>query len=416
MMQRSGRRTTLIDPATLQPRPASGIGLDQPQPRPGQGKRTSSAPLLDFGGDERLLSEAGKTKSVFGVDQLWQRELDKLQQIEEVERKAAEDEQRKAEAMASRKRRGKGKADLSPEPNIQATVARSASPPPLLPNVPATGGKPVPNAHAVSSDSESEQEVKLTRARRSSIGTLHTLGAKGWFASSDEEEGGVSAPQRQGRPSPAQKQRLASTAAPQPSPRRAAAPQGSDSDDVPLAAQLSRLPRPANVSDSDEDRPLAALVDKSRPSMSNLPSLSLGGSLLPETKPLASGPNADDEDDVPLGLRHAFSRPSIPRNNGSDDDNKPLGLQRMSQYPAMPSMPMMAPQVPIFTPQQMLMQAQMQHASMYSAAPSLMGGYVPFMGAPMMPAQMMAPMPQDSGTFGRVDRWRRDIADQGDTA
>ncbi|KZW04138.1 hypothetical protein EXIGLDRAFT_758439 [Exidia glandulosa HHB12029] len=424
MMQRGGRRTTLIDPSSLQPRPVSGALAElqqqqQQQQRPGIGNRTSSAPLLDFG-NERPLSNVGKTKSVFGVDQLWEKELAKLQQIEEVERQAAEEEARKAEAKASKKRRGKGKADYSPVPTAQSTVARAASPPPLLPRVPATGGKPVPGDAGSSSESESEEEVKLTRARRSSVGTLHTLGAKGWFASSDEEEGGASGTRRKGRPTAGGRPMQSSASAPRitGSTSRPLIPDGSDSDDVPLAAQLSKISRPADASDSDEDKPLAAIASKSR-SIPSLPSFQAGGSLLPDSLLPSSGSrpaNDDDDDDVPLGLRQSQSRPSLaPRNAADDDDDRPLGLQRMSQYPGMGSMPMMTPQVPIFTPQQMLMQAQMQHASMYSGAQSLMGGYAPFMGAPMMPAPVMAaPVMQDgAGKFGMVDRWRRDVVDEG---
>lgn len=407
MMQRGARRTTFIDPESLQQRPVSGALLD----RPGLGPRQSSAPLLDF--NDRPTSGVANTKSVFGVDQLWERELAKLQQIEEAERKAADEEKQRVEHKSARKRKGKAKGE-APAPAASPQQERAASPPPLLPTVHATGGKPVPAPQASSSDTESEDEVKLTRARRASVGTMQTLGAKGWFASSDEED----APGAQRRPRPVQGQRRPEQRRTPPARLPAV---DSDSDDVPL----SQLPRQAGGSDSDSDKPLAALVEKQRPSLP-MPELSLGGPLLPVSKPLARPPKAvadSDDDDVPLGLKQSRSRTSLAPKADSDDDDKPLGLRasRISQYPTgfggMPGMPMpMAPQVPMFTPQQMLMQAQMQaqmQQSMYSfAAPSLMGGYAPAMSMPMMAATPMAPVaaPQDPGTFGRVDRWRHDVS------
>lgn len=420
MMQRGRVQSTLIDPTTLQ-RSASGTVLDQTQDpqRSRMGPRTSSAPLLDFDRD-RLGSDVAKTKSVFGVDQLWEKELAKLQKIEEAERQAEAENERRAEAKVTRKRRGKAKATTVVTPGVQTDASRAASPPPLLPNVPATGGKPVPTTQTTPSESESEEEVKLHRPRRSSVGTFQTLGAKGWFASSDEEDGKVGAPSRkprqagQPRQSPAITRKLSSHHTPH--------PPDSDSDDIPLAAQLSRIAR-SNESDSDEDKPLAALAEKARAAESPLLPLPVSAreTLMPESvfsaaarKPDVKHGEDDDDDDLPLGLRQSQSRPVVAND---DDDDKPLGLKRMTQFPGMTSMPMMPAQMPVFTPQQMLMQAQMQHASMYPAPPSLMGSYAPFLGAPMMPVlPVPTPVSQDSGTFGRVDRWRRDIVDNGEVS
>ena len=93
MMDRS--TSTLIDPASLQRR-TSAHGLDsQDASEAGLKRRGSrgSKPLLAFDDDGQLAetgirdSRVPQTKSVFGVDMLWEREMEKLKLIEEEERK-----------------------------------------------------------------------------------------------------------------------------------------------------------------------------------------------------------------------------------------------------------------------------------------------------------------------------------------
>ncbi|KAH7105655.1 hypothetical protein BKA62DRAFT_690467 [Auriculariales sp. MPI-PUGE-AT-0066] len=412
MMQRGGRKTTFIDPSTLHVDPSGNAE------RPGM-PRMSSAPLLNFGQNSGGTSDIAQTRSVFGVDQLWERELGKLKQIEDLERKAAVDDEARVTAKSAKKKKNKGKI-VQPDAvsaSASAPALVSESLPPILPDVPANGGRPEtqPDTPAAASDSESDGNIPLERGRRASVGTFHTIGAKGWFASSDEEDG-----PRQGGPQPHPKR----SAPAQRYSRASRIPQSDSDEDVPLAAQLARGPKQTNAdSDSDSDKPLAALMDK-RPALPALPDISFGKPLVPEAR--ASAPKADsDEDDVPLALRHQsrFLRSaSQAGHNDDDDDDKPLGLSRMPQFQHMSSMP--SPAVQMLTPQQMLMQAQMQQMQMqqmqqmqmqqmqFAATASLMGGYAPAMGMPMTPfgvpmGQPAAPDP----AHGRVDRWRATVAD-----
>ena len=148
MMNRS---STLIDPASLQTKPnaqrTSSYGSN-----PTRRNSVGQKPLLNFDDEERPLSAsltnpAAKSRSVFGVDTLWQREMVKLKEIEAQEQREAaekaliEAEQEQAKARKKGKQKGKQhgaipeslKVEAEPEPEAQA--ARVSVEPPVLPAI-----------------------------------------------------------------------------------------------------------------------------------------------------------------------------------------------------------------------------------------------------------------------------------------
>ena len=209
-------------------------------------------------------------------------------------------------------------------------------------------------------------------------------------------------------------------------------------EDVPLVATLGRAVQRATrlMADdsSDEDKPLTALIDKTKRKSSlsvslsrhggSLPAVSVGGGSLfggGPTSPLGGGltspHEADNEDDKPLGLR--ASRVMSTSGHDEDEDDKPLGLHpdqmRRSQYFVAAQQQAQAVQQ-----QQMMMQAQAMHQSMMFGAPSIMS--MPVYGPPMAPQMMMAPPPlpstpppvPDAVKLTRVDKWRHDVAGEGE--
>jgi len=65
--------------------------------------------------------------------------------------------------------------------------------------------------------------------------------------------------------------------------------------------------------------------------------------------------------------------------------------------------------------QQLMLQAQMQN-SMFFSPPSMMAPQ--FFGPPMMPMMVQHPLQgpslPDEAKYGRVDKWRHDVAVEGD--
>lgn len=203
-------------------------------------------------------------------------------------------------------------------------------------------------------------------------------------------------------------------------------------EDIPLVATIGRAAQRATRSElgrmsgmsatglggdsSDEDEPLAQLLDKTKLNVSSPPRGV--NSLGPPSK--VNPADDEPEDDEPLGLRVSRIMPSANSQafssaGGEDDDERPLGLRpdqmRKSQF-------IMAQQQQ--QQQQMMMQAaaaqmQMQQSMMFGT-PSIMSG--PFFGPPMVAPPMMIPpqMPgtpppmQDAAKLNRVDKWRHDVA------
>ncbi|KAF7355282.1 hypothetical protein MSAN_01444500 [Mycena sanguinolenta] len=107
------RRSTLIDPASLQDRPDSmGRPLTQHMDsfgsQPALGQNAGNGPLLKFDDGDKMLrpgmTRAPNSRSVFGVDTLWERELVKLKEIEAQE-KVEEELQRAKEEKSGDKTR-----------------------------------------------------------------------------------------------------------------------------------------------------------------------------------------------------------------------------------------------------------------------------------------------------------------------
>ena len=377
------RSSTLIDPATLQDRPVSQAFGD----RPSLPRRASSGskPLLDFSGETPVSPGAvngrvPNSKSVFGVDQLWERELTRLKEIEAVEKVEEEerkrDEERKEAKKAKSKGKGKGKGkgkrytSPPPSPPVLETLPRRsivADLPPTLPAIPmATSRRTVPPILPESesdTDSEaSENEAKANAARRGSkVG--------GWGSSDDE-----------GR-------------------RKPNKILGSDSeDDVPLVRKLQLPSVRAPSPDSEDEKPLAHVLERK----SKVPEFSFDNILNNSDSPMVK--EDAEEDDTPLAVRHPRAQSMIARSvvpNDDDDDEKPLGLKQIQQQ--------QQAQFNIMAQQQVMMQAQL-HNSMAFGAPSILSGFSPFMVPPPTFSPAPGPSVHDPAKYQSVDQWRHNVA------
>ena len=403
MMAREQRASTLIDPASLQTRPMSQhFGSSKPPQTLSRQNSLSMKPLLNFEDEERKILKpplvAGRlpaSRSVFGVDTLWEREMVKLKEIEA--REAREKEERlKREEEAERKSKGKKNKrkkkgrnpkddeDVQEVPqevpaNVQVTVE-----PPILPDIRrAPRTVPLPDNAYESSESEEEGEQHRPDAV-----------APAWHDSSDEEDAGPRRTTGVGLRYPQHSNKISIS-------------HNDDDDseeDLPLAATIHKAVARATLGvtqmeqdSDDEDRPLSHIVLQAKTKLS--PSRS---TLYAENQPAD-----DDDDDEPLGLR--TSRFIQSRPSADDEDDVPLAFhpeqQRRTQYQMLAQHQQQQ--------QQMMMQAQMQSNMLMNA--SMMGpGYFTPIVHPMSMMQVPMPLPSpplmhDEVKFGRVDRWRRDI-------
>ncbi|THH02786.1 hypothetical protein EW026_g176 [Hermanssonia centrifuga] len=452
------RSSTLIDPESLKQRPVSRR-LDSFQTTPDLSRRNSGGArktLINFedeipgaprgahlGVDN--LNAGGQTKSVFGVDTLWERELAKLKEIEAQEKEADDErKQREAEIDATgkkkkgKKRKGKGRDEDKPNDeglHTSESKLSETSPVPDLTTGSAPGLSPVssgginkrgalkrPPPPPVDGDEDEEEESDSSSV--SPRGQAKRPETNGWYSGSDDER---KPRQTASAPGPVRTTGAGSRYPNLPPRLQALHDQGqlqlddddSSEEDLPLMATIERAAQRATRADlrsaaddsSDEDRPLTQLLDKTK---LKLPTLSVGGSMFGSA---TKGGDESEEDEKPLGLRVSRLVPSShalsSAGPGGEDDDLPLGLHpeqmRRSQF-------MMAAQVA--QQQQMMMQAQM-HQSMMFGAPSIMSA--PFYGPPMAPPMMMAPqLPstppplQDTTKLNRVDKWRHDVAVEGD--
>lgn len=395
------------DPETLQ-RPVSNAGF-QP-PNLARGNSAGGKPLLNFGEEAAaqntlrpVNSRAPTSRSVFGTDKLWEREMEKLKIIEAEEQEAKEAEEKRVAAQAAleehttkkKKKKGKGKTKAdSIEADAQTAgldatiepIPRVSSEPPMLPilrDSTVVRGPPPP-VDDDDTDEESEDSAQQAPARRKARRGSAETAANRWAESSDEE-----GPRR----TPGVGLRY---------PNKPADNAGDDSEeDMPLAATMSRALHRVMSSggdDSDEDVPLAAMLDKPK---SRIPPVNFDGPSKGSFK------RNEEDDDQPLGLRASRMPVSYglgSQAGGGDEDDVPLALhpdqQRKAQYMA------------IAQQQQMMMQAQMQQ-SMFYGNPAMMasGFFGPPMGPmPVMSPPMQQPPAQEVNTFGRVDQWRHDVA------
>ncbi|KAJ4478049.1 hypothetical protein J3R30DRAFT_3478477 [Lentinula aciculospora] len=407
MMARTplARASTLIDPATLQDNPAN-VRASSFEPTNGIARRNSghAGPLLKFDNDGKVpavtVNKGPPNRSVFGVDTLWEREMVKLREIEAQEAFERERQQALEETEAlknGKKKKKKGKKGYEEEvanqlpdmtPSVagisvtEGTPAQSvvSSGPPVLPTMTAIRG-PAPVIDDDASDSEESVKGQATQASK----------AEGWYADSDEDN------------DPPRRTTGIGLRHPQ-NPSSLPQVQAIDDDseeDLPLAATIGRaVERTSRLappdSDSDEEKPLSALMGKS-----NLPSINFDN-----LSPSAAA-NGDDDDDQPLGLRVSRIMPNS--NPDGEDDDRPLALhpeqQRRTQYQMMAQ-------------HQMMMNNMQMHNSMFFN-PSMSGFFPPpmVMPPPMMQAPIPIPSPppvHDAAKFGRVDRWRHDVAIEGE--
>jgi hypothetical protein len=455
MMQRAQptRNGTLIDAQTLQKNAQGAILRPELHRNP-----SSKEPLLDFAADPipgtivqprpqmgRADSSIPNSRSVFGVDQIWEKELAKLQQIqvleraEEEERKRLEAEQQareeaKAAKKAAKKAKGKNKppldAGLSREQSINldgdvSPIIKAPEAPPLLPTVAPFA---IPPKVPESSDSDSDADQPSFSRAQSRI--QHSKSQHDWL-SDDERQAAAARPRPQPRFKPSTSARNLS--------RFAAGLQVSKSDsedsDVPLTNAIARAKQRQQADDSEEDKPLAAILGNS------LSTLDFGGTLLADVKMPAeqkiampqprrvlrtTSRDEDDEDDQPLGLR--ASRSGL--GGGESEDEKPLGMR----YSTARSQIFVQQQQQLQQQQQVMMQQQMVQQQMMAAAqmrgsmfnPMMMGnmnmamgfgnsmsmhGVNPAMMAMGPPMGVMEAGPADPAKLNAVDRWRRGVGD-----
>ncbi|KAH9482634.1 hypothetical protein JR316_0004734 [Psilocybe cubensis] len=406
------RSSTLIDPASLQKRPTNDrtSSYGPPNPQSGLSRHPSSTmkPLLSFEGeDDKPLQPSPTatrlpaTRSVFGVDTLWQREMAKLKEMEarEQEEQAArrvkeeEEENRKQKKKEKRKKKDKDVSTVgSPEQLEPIEDAQNIAPPPTLPDIQrATRRVPAkPSDSDISSESDDDEPSIQPKQKEQS-----------WNVdSSDEEDTGPRRTTGTGLRYPKQA-------------HKTIAPRMDDvsDEDLPLAATIHKaearamLQTSANefVESDDEDRPLSHVLLRAKS----------GTSPVNSHKQLRSLTSPDDEDDNrPLALR--ASRINL---GPSDEDDMPLAFhpeqQRRTQYQMLAQHHQQQ--------QQMMIQAQMQSNIMMNA--SMMGQtfFPPPMINPMsmmgmqVPLSIPSPPPiQDDAKFGLVDRWRRDVVIEGE--
>ncbi|PFH52711.1 hypothetical protein AMATHDRAFT_73848 [Amanita thiersii Skay4041] len=410
MMSRElSRSSTLIDPASFS-RPTtqrqSSYGSLSPQQGVARRSSLNAKPLLNFDDEAekfKLTSPANRianSRSVFGVDTLWEREMVKLREIQVQEERDAEERRKREEiegVKKAKKNKKKGRKTTESSnaevavPTAYEDVPRVSIEPPVLPAI-QRATRPLPrSADAEESDSaESDVDDKpVIDASAADTGN--------WFSESDDE-----GPRRVTGVGPRYPKKV----------RAVTRSEDVDSEeDLPLSATVDRAMKRATrmvaaaVEDSDEEKPLSTLLQKSKSSV--LPPIQFDGPS--KSTPL---PESDDDDDKPLGLR--ASRVPLPTHEfggDDDDDDKPLAFhpeqQRRTQY-----------QMMVQQQQQMMMQAQFQN-SMFFNPPSMLGSG--FFGPPVMPPMMMAPpipVPSpppahDEAKFGRVDKWRHDVAVEG---
>lgn len=441
------RSNTFIDPQTLGRPPSQNLdNATTSNPRQSLLRRNSSGgkPLLDMDGErpptnlgpgaEQLMS---KNRSVFGVDTLWEHEMARLKEMEAEERAEVEVQRRREEEEEERRKKkkrakSKGKHNKIPTTSLPKVPSgtRVGSSPPILPVIqkPVLKRPPPVNDENESESESGDDDYAAPRATSDKA-------ADHWVESSDEDNGPRRIPGIGSRyPSKAKTstsqlpqlnnessdEDLPLTAAAQRVARRASQLEAlaidSDSEeDIPLSAAAARvvqratqLPRYADDEDEDEDedKPLVDVLNRAKLSLPSVGSLShhqFGGD--------------KDEDERPLGLRASrlplASQTSLPFTGGEEDDDRPLAFHPEQQRRTQTQMFAQAQQQ-----QQLMMQAQMQNNMFFNPAMMSSGFFTPMVPPMMMGVPMTPPSPppaHDAAKFGRVDRWRRDVAVEGES-
>ncbi|KAF5364285.1 hypothetical protein D9756_000639 [Leucocoprinus leucothites] len=424
------RSSTLIDPATLG-RPTTQF-IHQSTSREALARRNSGKPLLSFE-NEKIPQTSPmpgplNSRSVFGVDKLWEREMTKLHEIEAQEKaegeerrkREEEEERRRSEKKEKKKRKDKKQGgDTTPLPSDSLVTPESdlgprvSAEPPMLPAIERASRRPPPVVDDDDNDDDDESDDEAIPG--------HQAPEPAWHAGSSDEEGGPRRTTGVGPRFPARS-------------RGSHPPAEVESDeDVPLAATLHKAfqqnaglhPSQFNRLDDDEDeeRPLSSLLEKAKVKKTSSSVLDINFDKLSATDATRSKVDDDEDDDQPLGLRASRIPPAFSNGGGDeDDDDRPLGLhpeqQRRTQYEMFTQQQQQQ--------QQIMMQAQLQNSMFFNSSMMGSGFFPPPMATPMMapmnPMMMMQPpipIPSpppvhDAAKFGRVDKWRRDVAVEGE--
>lgn len=368
--------------------------------------------LLVSGGDDMVIGSSARPgndrhRSVFGVDQVWQREMAKMRREEEAERAA--DEQVNGKRPPALPTAEDFELDGAPSHSYGDGQDEDLHNMPLLDESP-RASTPLPVLPPISGAND-------TSARR-----VQPVDIDDWGASDDENP----KPTRRNK-----KKRIS-----QRMPVQAQMDDAESSDeDVPLTKAFNITKRPTARDDdqsSSEDEPLAKLVvrdfaSQSRCCRSQDQTFTQAKSkppMLPTIQAVSAPADDEDEedDDVPLAVRR-MTMMNLQSGSGSkldedeDDDDIPLAQKHLSAAQAQQQR-----QSAMFPNQQ---QQQQQHQQMIYQqamfANPMAGGFgMPQMGMPMMGMPMMSPymgmnpsmmsIPQiQPPPDPAIDRWRREV-------
>ncbi|KAH8830886.1 hypothetical protein DL96DRAFT_1813865 [Flagelloscypha sp. PMI_526] len=426
----SSRGGPLIDPTSLAQRPGiQRLSSFNPQGADLGRHPSQRQPLLNFESQEHLelppqqQRPGATTKSVFGHDPLWEREMEKLKLIEAAEaeerqRVQAQEEEMQRKGKRKGKKKKKGEVEEPPSPleseALIPDVPRVSASAPSLPLFES------PLAPGPRQEEEEESDEEDAFVPRKAASTLN----RRWSSGSSDAGG-----------------KKRNTIRPSPSNPRLGQ-DDSDEEDLPLAATINRAlghQRSFNNNDSDEeDAPLSTVM--ARKVSGGAPSIQLSGLSPTRSQSFLGMPTRDDsdDDDQPLGLRasRALSpslgfRSPLPSAAGpggdSDEDDKPLGMhpeqQRRSAYIMAQQQQHQMMQQQQQQQQMMMMAAAAQQSAMFLNPPSMnMSGFFqpPSMGMGMGGMGMMGGMAtppampmHDVAKVSKIDQWRRDVAVEG---
>ncbi|ORX33404.1 hypothetical protein BD324DRAFT_640007 [Kockovaella imperatae] len=401
--QRSRQRVFVGDsrPAMMA-RPSQGQEVESIQPDTAQRDTIlQSKSNVDLAASHDRIS---KSRSVFGVDQLWEKELAKLKVRQEEEaREAAQQAAREALEGKKRGKKDKGKGKVTPTP-IEPELLLPSSP--VRTTMELGHGLPISPIKRLSGG---PPRLSYSPAKAPPTMIPHLAGDErraaagkndGW-SSDGEDEKQVPSPEV-------------------------------DDDDSDEDVPLSRLaPKRSELDDddSDEDVPLSKLAtgkpNENRPVKLTSPTLNLDtaefgtSSLGLDIPGLTPTTAAAQDDDVPLALR----RPATQLLDAEDDI--PLGLKRQSAFaspygdaylgsypsmgmPSLPSMPygMPYPQYPPVNPYGYPVYQYPPYAygvSPYPRPESVHEYMNPNFGMPPSAAQQQA-------AVSKIDSWRKEVA------
>ncbi|WVQ69698.1 uncharacterized protein L199_007918 [Kwoniella botswanensis] len=380
-------RSTMYDPPTISfsptspPQPGSA---DRPHSMHHPGGGAGRAPLLSFDSNGEIhptspnnlgvpdpQGRIAKSKSVFGVDQLWEKEMAKLKIIQEEEKRAAEFrrkmEEEKKMKRKSKKLKGKGKNRESfvPPPPLDipkdtstedvlgiSPIHRASDLPPALQYSPekATAQRPEHERDNEEEDNENEERRKLSLgslfspasddenasesgpAPHDFAQTLNPLAQNTGEPDSDEDSE-EDVPLSQLAPANAKSRQSVFSASGSGRQVRTEVESESDSDeDVPLS-KLPIAPRSPSIT-TRVTKPLGTSLGLNLRSSSS--SMSIPGVTNSSRSPLSA--EVDDEqaeDDLPLAVRQAKSKGLKPITKAEIiEDDLPLGYKHAEKAQA----------------------------------------------------------------------------------